>query len=361
MAHNLPIFSGGGRSAALVFRALPIVLVAFAGDLFSAAFHNPYGRMPTNATPGDRMFANYFRKETHALSEKCLSDVRTIEDWNQRKPQLQKQLFEMLGLDPLPLRSDLKATVTGIIDQPEFTVEKLHFQSMPHLYVTANLYLPKKRPGPVPAILYGCGHSFVKTNGISFGNKVDYQRHGCWFARHGYACLVLDTVQLGEIEGIHHGTFREGMWWWNSRGYTSAGAEAWNCIRALDYLETRPEVDKTRFGVTGRSGGGAYSWWIAALDDRIQVACPVAGITDLENHVVEGTVEGHCDCMFMVNTYGWDFPIVAALIAPRPLLICNSDKDTIFPLDGVTRLHEKVRHIYDLYGATDKLGLLITE
>src|SRR5258706_5480171 len=172
---------------------------------------------------------------------------------------------------------------------------------------------------------------------------------------------MLDTVQLGEIEGIHHGTYREGMWWWNSRGNTPAGAEAWNCIRALDYLETRPEVDKTRMGVTGRSGGGAYSWWLSALDDRIQVACPVAGITDLENYVVDGTVEGHCDCMFMVNTYRWDFPTVAALVAPRPLLICNSDKDSIFPLDGVMRLHEKVRRIYDLYGATDKLGLIITE
>ena len=103
------------------------------------------------------------------------------------------------------------------------------------------------------------------------------------------------------------------MWWWNSRGYTPAGVEAWNCMRALDYLETRPEVDKTRFGVTGRSGGGAYSWWITALDDRIKVAVPVAGITDLQNHVVDGAVEGHCDCMFIVNTYRWDYPQVAAL------------------------------------------------
>ena len=338
------------------------VLVAMtAASALAAAFHNPYGNLPTNATPGDRMFSDYFRNEARAVAGRCLADVQTLEDWKQRQPQLRQQLFEMLGLDPLPPRTDLKATVAGTLDQPDFTVEKLHFQSMLGLYVTANLYVPKKLSGPAPAILYGCGHSLVKTNGVSYGNKVDYQRHGVWLARHGYVCLMLDTVQLGEIEGIHHGTYREGMWWWNSRGYSSAGAEAWNCIRALDYLETRPEVDKARFGVTGRSGGGAYSWWIAALDDRIQVACPVAGITDLENHVVDGTVEGHCDCMFCVNTYRWDYPEVAALVAPRPLLICNSDKDTIFPLNGVVRLHEKVRHIYDLYGASDKLGLLITE
>ena len=307
------------------------------------------------------MFAEYFRNEARTLSESCLADVQTLGDWKERRLKLRQELFEMLSLDPLPPKTDLKAAITGKIEQPDFVVEKLHFQSMPGLYVTADLYVPKNLKEPAPAILYGCGHSLVKTNGISYGNKVDYQRHGIWFARHGYVCLMLDTVQLGEIEGIHHGTYREGMWWWNSRGYTAAGAEAWNCIRALDYLETRPEVDKTRFGVTGRSGGGAYSWWIAALDERIQAACPVAGITDLQNHVIDGAVEGHCDCMFCVNTYRWDYPQVAALVAPRPLLICNSDKDTIFPLDGVMRLHEKVRRIYDLYGASDKLGLLITE
>ena len=155
----------------------------------------------------------------------------------------------MLSLSPLPPKTELHATTTGTIDHPEFTVENLHFQSMPGLYVTANLYVPKKLEKPVPAILYVCGHSVNKTNGVSYGNKVGYQHHGAWFARNGYVCLVLDTVQLGELEGIHHGTYKERMWWWNSRGYSSAGAEAWNCIRALDYLQSRKDVDGERIGV----------------------------------------------------------------------------------------------------------------
>jgi hypothetical protein len=106
-------------------------------------------------------------------------------------------------------------------------------------------------------------------------------------------------------------------------------------------------------------GGGAYSWWIGALDDRIKAAAPVAGITDLQNHIVDGTVEGHCDCMFTVNTYRWDYPQVAALMAPRPLLIVNTDADSIFPLDGVQRTHSAVRQIYALHKAQDKLGLVI--
>ena len=315
----------------------------------------------TNLATGDKILADYFRAETAKLSERCLTDIKTLDDWTSRHEQHRQQLFEMLGLSPLPEKTDLKAVVTGKLENDSFAVEKIYFQSLPGLYVTANLYLPRNIAKPAPTILYVCGHGPVIKDGVSYGNKVSYQHHGAWFAQNGYACLIIDTLQLGEIQGIHHGTYREGMWWWNSRGYTPAGVEAWNGIRALDYLCTRQEVDTNRFGITGRSGGGAYSWTIAALDDRIKVAAPIAGITDLQNYVVDGAVEGHCDCMFFVNTYRWDYPQLAAMVAPRPLLIGNSDKDSIFPLDSVERLHWKVRKIYDLYHAGDKLGLLITE
>ncbi|MFO7906999.1 MAG: acetylxylan esterase, partial [Pirellulaceae bacterium] len=104
-----------------------------------------------------------------------------------------------------------------------------------------------------------------------------------------------------------------------------------------------------------------YSWWISALDDRIKAAVPVAGITSLHNHVVDGCVEGHCDCMYMVNTYRWDFPMVAALVAPRPLLISNTDKDRIFPLDGVVDVYEKAKRIYQLHDKVENIGLHICE
>lgn len=312
------------------------------------------------AADQDAALADYFRAETAKLADRCLADIHSLDDWSSRRDEYRHQLAEMLGLDPMPERTDLKPVVTGRHETEWFTVENLHFQSRPGLYVTGNLYVPKGLEKPAPAVLYVCGHSLVKKDGISYGNKTHYQYHGGWFARNGYVCLTIDTLQLGEIEGLHHGTYREGMWWWNSRGYTPAGVEAWNGIRALDFLQSRPEVDGERLGVTGRSGGGAYSWWIAALDERVKAAVPVAGITDLQNHVVDGCVEGHCDCMFMVNTYRWDYPQVAALVAPRPLLIANSDSDSIFPLDGVERLHAKVRTIYRLYGADDKLGLQIS-
>ena len=304
--------------------------------------------------------AAYFAAETAKLRDACLADVDSLEDWDSGKGELRRQLLEMLGLDPLPERTDLKATVTGRVEREDFTVENVHFQSRPGLYVTGNLWLPKGLDGPAPAVLYVCGHGGVKIDGVIYGNKVHYQHHGAWFARNGYVCLTIDTLQLGEIEGTHHGTYRYKMWWWNNRGYTPAGVEAWNCVRALDYLQSRKEVDGERLGVTGRSGGGAYSWWIASIDDRIKAAVPVAGTTDLENHVVDGCVEGHCDCMYMVNTYRWDYPQVAALVAPRALMIENTDTDRIFPLEGVVRTHAKARKVYRLHDAAEQLGLVIT-
>lgn len=335
----------------------PLAVLLLASATFSLAAEPP----ALDTRRGDAMIAAYFKAETEKLSSGSLSDVQTLEDWTSRRELYRQQLREMLGLDPMPERTELHAEVTGRTQHEQFTVENVQFQSRPGLYVTGNLYVPKGLTKPAPAILYVCGHGNVKKDGISYGAKASYQHHGGWFARNGYVCLTIDTLQLGEIEGIHHGTHRYDMWWWLCRGYTPAGVEAWNCIRSLDYLQTRPEVDGERMGVTGRSGGGAYSWWIAALDERIKAAVPVAGITDLQNHVVDGCVEGHCDCMFMVNTHRWDYAQVAALVAPRPLLIANTDKDRIFPLDGVQRVHWQVRKIYDLYNAGDKLGLQISE
>jgi hypothetical protein len=176
-------------------------------------------------------------------------------------------------------------------------------------------------------------------------------------------------LELGEVPGIHNGTSRRNLWWWQTLGYAPAGIECWNAMRALDYLESRKEVDAKRLGVTGRSGGGATSWWVAAADPRPQSIVPVAGIADLHAHLVEGVdpkfrkgvITGHCDCMYFVNTYRWDFPLVAALCAPRPLLLGNSDADAIFPVPGYQRLAKKVRRIYELYGASDRFQVLQTK
>jgi hypothetical protein len=147
-----------------------------------------------------------------------LSDVRTLDDWEKRRPQLRRQLLEMLGLEPRPPRTPLKAQMTGRLERADYWIEKLVFQSAPGLYVTGNFYVPKGAAKPRPTILYLCGHS-----PHPLGAKVEYQDRAIWFASHGYACLVLDTLEFGEVAGVHHGTHDLNMWHWLSLGYTPAG------------------------------------------------------------------------------------------------------------------------------------------
>jgi hypothetical protein len=195
---------------------------------------------------GDKMIDAYLARTTAAISRRFLDGATTRAAWEKRRPRLHHEYLDMLGLWPLPEKTPLQAKVTGTLQRDNFVVEKLHFQSRPGLYVTANLYRPRTTKSKLPAVLYLCGHSGRGRN----GNKTAFQDHGMWFATHGYICLIIDTLQLGEIPGIHHGTYNLGRWWWQARGYTPAGVECWNGIRAIDYLVSRPNVDRNRIAVT---------------------------------------------------------------------------------------------------------------
>jgi dienelactone hydrolase len=308
--------------------------------------------------PGDKMIQEYLRVEAEKIEAHFLPNVATPEGWAKARPALKEEYFYMLGLWPLPPRTPLEPRITGTLSGDGYVVDLIHYQSRPHLYVTGNLYRPATlEPGKrLPAVFYVCGHSVRGRN----GNKTAYQSHGIWFARHGYVCLVIDSLQLGEIGAVHHGTYREQRWWWHSRGYTPAGVECWNGIRGIDYLISRPDVDPERIAVTGISGGGAATWWISAADERVKVAVPVSGMADLLSYIPNRTINGHCDCMFMYNTFGWHWTQIAALIAPRPLLFANSDKDPIFPMDANRRVINHLEDFYAIFGAGDRVDALVS-
>lgn len=307
------------------------------------------GRLMAQDTAGQRheMATNQLKRLAAEMTAKCLDDIRSLDDWKKRKPELRRQLLNMLGLDPLPKRTALKAQITGRLERDAYHIEKVVFQSLPGLYVTGNFYVPKGIAKALPTILYLCGHS-----PHPLGAKFQYQDRAIWFASHGYPCLVLDTHEFGELSGIHHGTHDLNMWHWFSLGYTPAGVEVWNAIRALDYLETRSEVDAKRIGLTGISGGGAMTWYTAAVDERIAAAAPVCSTFTWGSQAEHWVARGQCDCIYYLNSYRWDFPVVAALIAPRPLMILSGQKDTIFPPDGYHEVFQRGKKVYDLYAGT---------
>jgi len=311
--------------------------------------------------PGDERIQAYLSQEAARLESTFQDDLAFAGDVAARRQEWKQQYLEMLGLWPLPEKTALQATITGSFEGDGFAVDNLHYQSMPGLYVTANLYRPTTaaraaaataraaadKRERLPAILYVCGHSGRGRN----GNKTAFQSHGIWFAKHGYVCLVVDTLQLGEIAATHHGTYNLQRWWWHSRGYTPAGVECWNGVRGVDYLISRDDVDPERIAVTGISGGGAATIWIAAADERIRAAAPVSGMADLASYVTNRVINGHCDCMFLYNTHRWPWTRIAALIAPRPLLFVNSDQDPIFPMDANDRIANRLERVYSRYGA----------
>ena len=295
------------------------------------------------------MMEKYLAQEAAKLSDRFLDGARTLDEWKAKRPRLRQEFLEMIGLWPMPEKTPLHATITGKIEKDDFVVEKLHFQSRPGLYVTANLWRPRQIAGKLPAVVLFVGHYNRGRN----GHKTFMQDQGMWFAKNGYVCLIFDSLTRGELPGEHQGLYNGQRWWWISRGYTPAAVECWNAVRSIDYLVSRPEVDQDRIAATGLSGGGALTFWIAAVDDRVKCAAAASGMTDWESNVTNRIVRLHCDCMLPINTYGWEFTTVAALAAPRPLMFVNCDDDLGFPMAANHRISARLRKIYGMYGKDD--------
>ncbi len=341
------------RGSMLATALLTLLAVSVTGQVRAQALGEP-----DRGQPGDEMIQKYLAAQALRIDGNFLSGIKSEADWEQQRMRLKQEYFTMLGLWPPPERTPLAATITGTVEGDGFRVDMLHYQSRPRLYVTGNLYRPAEtKPGQrLPAVLYVCGH----WNQGRDGNKTACQSFGIWLARHGYIALVIDSLQLGEIAATHHGTYRFDRWWWHSRGYTPAGVECWNGIRGIDYLTSRDDVDPERIAVTGISGGGAATFWIAAADERVKVAVPTSGMADLESYVGNRVINGHCDCMFLYNSYEWPWTQIAALVAPRAMLFVNSDHDGIFPMDANGRITNRLERTYSLYGAGDVVDSLVS-
>lgn len=291
------------------------------------------------------------RQDARAVSSSSLAVPMPLAAWEASLQRRREQWLEMLGLWPLPGREPIHATVTGTLDRGDYTVEKVHFQPVPGAYVTGNLYRPAEAQGPLPGVLYLCGHTKGKVN-------VPYQANPRWFGQHGYVALVLDPIQLGECQGFHAGTYSGKNWEWISRGYTPAGTEVWIAMRALDYLLERGDVDPQRLGVTGLSGGGVISWCLGAADERVKCVVPVCQTGTIEHVVTDRATDGHCDCAFFINTYRWCQPDIGALIAPRPLLVAAGTEDVLWRPYAFRDACHRIKHQYAALGAEDNMALV---
>ncbi len=159
------------RPATVLYHAKTINsrIVCRAGFLFTLLVSL---QVPGQESAAGRQAAapNQLKQVAPEISARCLEDIRSLEDWRRDRPELRRQLLDMLGLDPLPPRTPLQVNITGTLDRPLYRIEKVVFQSMPGLYVTGNFYVPTDAAQPLPTVLYLCGHA-----PHPLGAKVNYQ------------------------------------------------------------------------------------------------------------------------------------------------------------------------------------------
>ncbi len=247
-----------------------------------------------------------------------------------RRQELTPQLRTALGLNPLPERTQLNARVVARHDLPGYAVENVVFESRPGFFVTANVYLAGQRAERRPAILCPIGHylSAGKTAG-------DVQARCIQLAQLGFVVLTYDAIGQGErmVEGnIHHDAGFALL----PLGDTVAGWMVWDSIRAMDYLQSRDDVDPQRIGVTGNSGGGLNTLYTAAVDERVAAAVVVGYTFEFRNLLKYGGT--HCTCNHLPGLFReFEWCDVAGLIAPRPLMTIHGGHDGIFPISGARR------------------------
>jgi dienelactone hydrolase len=298
------------------------------------------------------------KRRARFAAVKTAADLETLQkDLREKFLALLDGLPEAAG--PPPVKT------TGRIEADDYTIDKLVYESLPGYFVSALLYLPKKRDGKIPGVLGPCGHSAVGKA------EPTYQTLHVNLANRGYAVLTYDPVGQGE----------RSQFWDRERGRSrfnlSCGEHAvlgnplyllgtslaryriWDGIRGLDYLAARPEVDPKRLGCVGNSGGGTLTAYIATLDPRVLAAAPCCYITTLPRRM-GNRIETDPDAdpeqdIFGFVAEGIDHAGLLALRAPRPTLVGAAVHD-FFPIEGTRETFTEAKRLYEVAGAGDRLA-----
>lgn len=306
---------------------------------------------------------------------------KTKEEWAARRERVREQVMVATGLWPMPEKTPLNAVVHGKIERDGYTVEKVYFASTPGHYVSGNLYRPvtklpevrtpgSENAGKHPAILFAHGHwakgRFQEENEatakamVARGEEPDVERAKFFMqaipatlAKLGFVVFQYDMVGYADSTAVGH-VARSGVP--ANDGFADAegelrlhslmGLQTLNSVRAVDFLCELNDVDETKIGITGASGGGTQTFLLAAIDDRVKVAVPAV--------MVSTGMQGGCVCencsLLRVGTGNIE---LAGLFAPRPQALPSANDWT---KEIMTKGYPELRKLYKLLGAEDNIS-----
>ena len=289
--------------------------------------------------------------------QRRLAGARSPAAIEQLQTETRKNLAEMLG--PLPEITPLNPRHGGSLQREDYVVERVVYESRPRFLVPANLYAPRRADPLLPAVI-------LVPDRVREGKAHEpYQRFGVLLARLGFVVLTWDPIGAGERQGPEATT--------TSRlpslgehevlgrqcyllGLNLLQYRIWDALRAIDYLEARPDVDPGRVAVAGHGGAAMEALLLACFDPRIRAAVSLSPGQSLRGRA-ESLVDPDPErILFRTFEHGIDYPEILAGIAPRPLLIGLPAQDPDASAWSLTDF-QHVTEIYESSDAADKLGL----
>ena len=330
--------------------------------------------LPDEMTSGERTFApkemvfEWLLPQVEAAEAKWRADYearKTPEQIAEYQARMKKNFIDAIG--GFPERTPLNAKITGRIQDPEFTIEKILFESQPGLYVTANLYLPNeaKYPKPWNGVVVVCGHSH---NGKGYEN---YQRVTALHALNGIAAMIVDPIDQGErfqnIDQVAKKELSASVHGHNLLGIGSillgrntAMFEIWDAMRAFDYMQTRDDIRHENLGLAGLSGGGTQTSYVMALEDRVDVACTCCYTCSLFGLMKMNETQDAEQNIFGQAAFGMDHADYCMMRAPKPTFFGTATKD-FFPIEMGWQSFRDSKRLFSRMGYGNQVDLTETD
>jgi uncharacterized protein len=277
--------------------------------------------------------------------EQALEQLKRFKDsypnlnlWKEKAAVIRQGILQGSGLYPLPDKKALNIIRTNKRQYDGYVVENVAFESLPGVFVTGSLYYPSKFKGKLAGIISFHGHWDKAEN---YGRyRTDAQSRCASLALMGAKVFSVDMVGYGEMVS----------WGWTHNHPMALKLQLWNAIRSVDFLLGMDDVDPDRIGVTGASGGATQVFLLTAVDNRIAVSVPVVQVSA---HFFGGCV---CESGMPIHkskSHETNNVEIAALAAPRPMMLVSNGKDWTKNTPKVEFPH--IRMIYQMFGAGDKV------